>query len=89
MESNTPQGFILTREHKILLLRWLKNGCIDKMEFMGLSNELDKSMTIEEVKEELDRLMEGYGGWYCSRMRELKQCDYCNGVPLYDGRYGD
>lgn len=77
MENNTPQGFVLSREHKIKLLRWLKNGYVDKMEFMELNNEIDKSMTLEEVKQEITQLELSRFDEVCKQFISHNVCKWC------------
>lgn len=84
MENDTtPQGLLMSRETKIMLLRWLKQGYIDKGEFIGLSNEIDKSMTMEEIKEELTRLELMRCDDICNQFISHNVCKWCysDGTP--------
>lgn len=72
------QGYPLDRETKLMLLKWLKDGYIDKMEFMGLSGEVNKSMTMEELKEELTRLELMMNDEVCDQFISHNVCKYCH-----------
>jgi len=75
MENNEvqSQGMALDRETKLMLLKWLKNGYIDKMEFLSLKQMVDDSMTMEEIQDKLDRLASEDD---CERLKRLGICPY-------------
>ncbi len=77
MENSTPQGFVLSREHKITLLKWLRQGYIDKKELWGLSCEVDNSTTLEELKEELLRLELAMSDEICTQFISHNVCKWC------------
>lgn len=62
----------LTREIKLTLLRWLKQGFIDVVELHTLQDA--EPLTDEEVERELDRLCMVSGDSECERLKRLGLC---------------
>lgn len=76
----------LTRELKLTLLRWLKQGYIDKMELVTLQSE--NEMTMDEALAELERLerLRYSGVDECGRCRRLGLCKYENELRKLESR---
>lgn len=70
----------LTKEYKITLLRWLKQGYIGKIELQRIQAPKENKPTYAEREAELDRLF--YNSdlihIFCDRCRRLNAC-YLNG----------
>ena len=70
---NTPtMEMSLTREIKLTLLRWLKQGFIDLVELHSLQNT--HPLTPEALESELDRLIMLDGSNECQRLKRLGFC---------------
>ncbi len=86
------QGYPLDRETKLMLLRWLKDGLIDRMEVYNLKTEVTRGISREEMIEELNRLELCRNDEICRHFISQNVCKYCHTdrtprekpLPFYD-----
>lgn len=62
----------LTREIKLTLLNWLRQGYVDTVELHALQDAAD--LNPDEVEAELDRLVMLDGSKECERLKRLGLC---------------
>ena len=65
----------IDREKRLLLLKWLKQGCIDSVELGRLEQE--HPMTDDELETELRRLACFFHEEECQRLQDMGFCPYC------------
>lgn len=66
----------LTTETKRILLRWLKDGSLNRMELSELMHEYP--VTGDEIEAELRRLAKFSHDEDCARLQEMGFCKYAN-----------
>lgn len=78
-ETNNEEkhGYVLDRETKLMLLRWLRDGIIDRNELASLSDAATSSMTKEELDDEINRYVLGFNDDICEIIMSGGLCKYC------------
>lgn len=91
-KNEEVQGYPLDRETKLMLLKWLKDGFINKMEAFNLTKDVTDSLSEEELEEEINRLNLCMNDKICKFFISENVCKYCHTnrtprekpLPFYD-----
>ncbi|MCD8301528.1 MAG: hypothetical protein LUC44_00750 [Prevotellaceae bacterium] len=65
----------IDRNIRLTLLRWLKQGYIDRQELSQIESESDHKMTVGEMLKEIDECVKLYGYMQCRRCQKLGLCE--------------